>query len=913
MSWQTRHYCQRPFRKYYTTERQHDSILLSVPVRRSAPAALYKGELARYNPYTPTGGRYWSFEAKEHRCMRKDHFDVTGMSCAACSARVEKSVAKLPGIKEVSVNLLKNSMTVEYDEAALTSEGIVEAVVKAGYGASLREEKGSAGPRAKAAPSPVDIAKQEYEKIWRRLMASVVFAVPLFYISMGHMMGWPLPAFFHGTENAMIFALTLFLLTVPIVFINFKFFRVGFTSLAHGAPNMDSLIALGSSAALVYGVYALYKIAFGLGHGDLEMVSQFSMDLYFESAGMILTLISVGKFFEARAKGRTSDAINKLMNLAPKTAFVVRGGVEAEIPVEEVEKGETVVVRAGQAVPVDGVLTEGHAAVDESAITGESIPVEKQPGDKLIGATTVKSGYLKMRATGVGDETALAQIVRLVDEATSSKAPIAKLADKVSGVFVPVVIAIALVTAAGWLIAGESVEFALSRGATNGILIKSAEALETAHDVKTVVLDKTGTITRGEPAVTDVLHRSDMSAEEFLTLAASLEKYSGHPLGEAIAAKAAEDKLPMKPVADFAQEPGKGVRGKIDGALVCGGNRKLMEEFGLYGVREKELEEKLADEGKTPLFFVRDGRFIGIIALADVVKPTSRRAVNELHEMGIKVVMLTGDNERTARAIQRDVGADEVIAEVLPQDKEKEVRRIQESGQKVAMVGDGINDAPALARADVGIAIGAGTDVAIESAGVVLMRSDLLDVAGAIQLGKAVIRNIKENLFWALFYNTICIPVAAGIFYPSFGLKLSPMIGALAMSFSSVFVVSNALRLRLFKPKFAAAAAVDGGGEKSGARCNVAAITVEDKTEVIKETKGEDVKMKKVLHVEGMMCQMCVKHVTQALKNVAGVEAVEVSLEAKTAAVTLGAEVEDAVLAKAVTDAGYEVTGVEAA
>ena len=394
--------------------------------------------------------------------MRKDHFDVTGMSCAACSARVEKSVAKLPGIKEVSVNLLKNSMTVEYDEAALTSEGIVEAVVKAGYGASLREEKGSSWPKAKAAPSPVDIAKQEYEKIWRRLMASVVFAVPLFYISMGHMMGWPLPAFFHGTENAMIFALTLFLLTVPIVFINFKFFRVGFTSLAHGAPNMDSLIALGSSAALVYGVYALYKIAFGLGHGDLDMVRQFSMDLYFESAGMILTLITVGKFFEARAKGRTSDAINKLMNLAPKTAFVVRGGEELEIPVEEVEKGETVVVRAGQAVPVDGVLTEGHAAVDESAITGESVPVEKQPGDKLIGATTAKSGYLRMRATGVGDETALAQIVRLVDEATSSKAPIAKLADKVSGVFVPVVIVIALVTAAGWLIVGESVEFALS-------------------------------------------------------------------------------------------------------------------------------------------------------------------------------------------------------------------------------------------------------------------------------------------------------------------------------------------------------------------------------------------------------------------------------------------------------------------
>ncbi len=872
--------------------------------------------------------------------MRKDHFDVIGMSCAACSARVEKSVAKLPGIKEVSVNLLKNSMTVEYDEETMTSDGIIGAVVNAGYGATLRAEKANVAAKAKGAPSPVDIAKQEYEKMWRRLTASVVFAAPLFYISMGHMMGWPLPAFFHGTENAMIFALTLFLLTVPIVFINFRFFRVGFTSLANGAPNMDSLIALGASAALVYGIYALYKIAFGLGHGDLGMASQFSMDLYFESAGMILTLITVGKFFEARAKGRTSDAINKLMNLAPKTAIVVRGGVEAEVPVEEVEKGETVVVRAGQAVPVDGVLTEGHAAIDESAITGESIPVEKQPGDKLIGATTVKSGYLKMRATGVGGETALAQIVRLVDEATSSKAPIAKLADKVSGVFVPIVIAIAVVTAVGWLTAGASVEFALSvaiavlviscpcalglatptaimvgtgRGATNGILIKSAEALETAHDIKTVVLDKTGTITRGEPAVTDVLHRSGMSAEEFLTLAASLEKYSGHPLGGAIVAKAAEDQLPLKPVADFAQEPGKGVRGKIDGTLICGGNRKLMEEFGLYGGREKELEEKLADDGKTPLFFVRDGKFIGIIALADIVKPTSRRAVGELRAMGIKVVMLTGDNERTARAIQREVGADEVIAEVLPQDKEREIRRLQEGGQKVAMIGDGINDAPALARADVGIAIGAGTDVAIESADIVLMRSDLLDVAGAIQLGKAVIRNIKENLFWALFYNTICIPVAAGIFYPSFGIKLSPMIGALAMSFSSVFVVLNALRLRLFRPKFAAAVADESGSGNSGAQYNVAVITVNDDTNVVKETKGENVQMKKVLHVEGMMCQMCVKHVTQALKNVAGVEAVEVSLESKTTEVTLGSDIDDAVLVQAVTVAGYEVTGIEAA
>lgn len=871
--------------------------------------------------------------------MQKDYFDVTGMSCAACSARVEKSVAKLPGVKEVSVNLLKNSMTVEYDENALSPDGIVDAVVKAGYGASLRAAGGKAAKAAsKSAPAPVDAAMKEYEGMKRRLVASAVFAAPLFYISMGHMMGWPLPAFFHGAENAMVFALTLFILTVPILFINFKFFRVGFASLAHGAPNMDSLIALGAGAALVYGVYALYKIAFALGRGDFTTASHFSMDLYFESAGMILTLITLGKFFEARAKGRTSDAVNKLINLAPKTAVVVRGGEETEIPAEEVEKGDVLVVRAGQAVPADGVLTEGHAAVDESAITGESIPVEKQPGDKLIGATTVKSGYLRMRATEVGDETALARIVKLVDEATSSKAPIAKLADKVSGVFVPAVIAVALVTAAVWLALGYGVEFALSRaiavlviscpcalglatptaimvgtgrGATNGILIKSAEALETAHDIKTVVLDKTGTITKGEPEVTDVIHRSDMSAEEFMTFAASLEKYSEHPLGVAIVSKAARDKLPLKPVEGFRQEPGKGVGGYIEGTAWRGGNRKLMEEYGLYGDKERKLEQKLADEGKTPLFFVYGGRFAGVIALADVVKPTSRRAVEELHAMGIRVVMLTGDNERTARAIQREVGADEVIAEVLPQDKEKEVRRIQESGVKAAMVGDGINDAPALARADVGIAIGAGTDVAIESAGIVLMRSDLLDAAGAIQLGRAVIRNIKENLFWALFYNTLCIPVAAGVFYPSFGLKLSPMIGALAMSFSSVFVVSNALRLRLFKPKFQAAS-VDGGEARNSTKeCRVEAIAVEDGAEVNKETKGEDAKMKKVLHVEGMMCQMCVKHVTQALKNVAGVEDVDVSLETKTATVTLSTDVDGSVLAKAVTEAGYEVTGIE--
>ncbi len=869
--------------------------------------------------------------------MKKDYFDVTGMSCAACSARVEKSVAKLPGIKEVSVNLLKNSMAVEYDESVLNDAAVIEAVVKAGYGASLRKEKAS----SKATRRPVDIARQEYEKIWRRLVASLVFAVPLFYISSGRMMGWQLPSFFLGTENAMVFALTLFILTVPVVFINFKFFRVGFRSLAHGAPNMDSLIGIGSGAALVYGVYALYKMAFGFGHGDLEVVRRFSGDLYFESAGMILTLITLGKFLEARAKGRTSDAIDKLMNLAPRTAFVVRGGEEKEVPVEEVEKGETLVVRAGQSVPVDGVLSEGHASVDESAITGESIPVEKQPGDKLIGATTVKAGYLTMRVTGVGDETTLAQIVKLVDEATSSKAPIAKLADKVSGVFEPPVLADALETAAVWLAFGENAEFALSaaisvlviscpcalglatptavmvgtgRGAASGVLIKSAEALETAHDIKTVVLDKTGTITKGEPEVTDILYRSGLDADEFLTYAASLEKCSGHPLGEAIAAKAAEDKLPLMPVAGFKQEAGKGVSGVVGGRLCCGGNRKLLEEYGLYGERQRELEHSLADEGKTPLFFVMDGSFAGVIALADVVKPTSRQAVDELRRMGIRVVMLQGADARTARALQREIGDDEVVDAVLPQDKEKEIRRLQEAGEKVAMVGDGINDAPALARADVGIAIGAGTDVAMESAGIVLMRSDLLDVVCAVQLGRSVMRNIKENLFWALFYNTLCIPVAAGVFYPSCGLKLSPMIGALAMSFSSVFVVSNALRLRFFKPKFAEAKAGTEENAGSRARRGAAAIAVpyaDDEAERAKKQKEEDVKMKKVLHVEGMMCQMCVKHVKAALEKIEGVSSVEVSLETNTASDSAEPPADEEALEKAVSDAGYKVTGVE--
>lgn len=864
--------------------------------------------------------------------MKKEQFNVTGMTCAACSARVEKAVGKLAGVDKVAVNLLKNSMVVDYDEAALNTQDIIAAVTNAGYGAEPKE----AAPQGKAAKSAQasanDIARQEYESIKRRLKLSLLFAVPLSYISMGHMMGWPLPEVFLGVENAMIFSLTLLLLVIPVVFINFKFFRVGFKTLFAASPNMDSLIAIGASASLVYGVYALYKIAYGFGHGDLALVHRFSMDLYFESAGMILTLITFGKFLEARAKGRTSDAITKLMDLAPKTAVVERDGAELEIPVEEVEKGDILVVRSGMSVPVDGVLTEGHAAVDESAITGESIPVEKETGSKVTGATVVKSGFFKMRADRVGEDTTLAQIVRLVDDATSSKPPIAKMADKVSGVFVPAVIGIALVTAAVWLLLGESFEFALSnaiavlviscpcalglatptaimvgtgRGAASGVLIKSAEALETVHEVNTIVLDKTGTITQGEPGVTDVLYSSSTGEAQLVKTAASLEKYSEHPLAQAIVKYAEQKNVQLVPVTGFAQQAGRGIKGVMEGKGCFGGNRRMLEEAGLYDDNVKMLEEKLAAEGKTPLFFARDGILLGIIALADRVKPTSRAAIEEMKRMGLEVVMLTGDNARTAQAIQKEVGADRVVAEVLPQDKETEIRHLQQQGKKVAMVGDGINDAPALARADVGIAIGAGTDIAIESADLVLMKNDLLDVAGAVQLGHAVIRNIKQNLFWALFYNAICIPVAAGVFYPWLGIKLSPMLGALAMSFSSVFVVTNALRLRFFNPVYAA----DTGADASGAaahECRVEAV------DILNTNKKERVDtMKKVLDIEDMMCQHCVAHVNKALSGIEGVEAVEVSLENKNAAVTLAADVSDEVLVKAVVDAGYEVKGVK--
>ena len=860
--------------------------------------------------------------------VKKETYDVTGMSCAACSSRVEKAVSGQNGVRQVSVNLLKNSMVVEYDESALSSAQIVAAVEQAGYGASPHEKPGAAAPAAQSGKQGgLSAAQEAYRGMKRRLALSFVFTVPLFYLSMGHMMGWPLPECFLGMENAMTFAFTQFLLLIPIVFLNRQYYIGGCKALIQRAPNMDSLIALGSGAAILYGIYAIYRIGIGFGQMDMDTVHAYMMELYFESAGTILTLITMGKTMEARAKGKTSDAITKLMDLAPKTATVERDGTERVIPAAEVQPGEVLIVKAGESVPVDGVVLEGTSAVDESALTGESIPVEKQVGDTVIGATINKSGYFKMRATKVGDDTTLSQIVRLVDEATSSKAPIAKLADKVSGVFVPVVITIAVIATAVWLLTGHSVEFSLSigisvlviscpcalglatptaimvgtgRGAVNGILIKSAEALETAHSVTTVVLDKTGTITQGKPVVTDVLPFG-AERDELLAVAASLEKRSEHPLAEAIVSEAEKEQLALLPVEKFEQIPGQGLRATVEGRICFAGNRRMMEANHAENSELFSRGETLAEDGKTPLFFARDGRLLGLIAVADIVKPTSAQAIAELSNMGIEVVMLTGDNERTAEAIRRQVGVDRVVAEVLPQDKEREIRRLQESGKKVAMVGDGINDAPALARADVGIAIGAGTDIAIESADIVLMRSDLLDVSTAVQLSRAVIRNIKQNLFWAFFYNAIGIPIAAGVFYPAFHLKMNPMLGALAMSFSSVFVVSNALRLRWFKAKHAAAHTApspsDGGAE----------ITTNQMT--ANEEKGETT-MEKVINIEGMACMHCVKHVQEALAAVPGVQTANVDLESKTATVSVDGSVSDEALKAAVDGAGYQTVSI---
>lgn len=867
--------------------------------------------------------------------MKKEVFDITGMTCSACSARIEKGVSGMEGAQEVNVNLLKNSMTVTYDEGRTSPQQIIEKVEDIGYGASVHSaarQPQTGSPAAAGGGS--DAASAQMKRMKKRLIVSLVFTVPLFYISMGHMAGWPLPSVLLGTENAMIFAFTQFLLLLPVLAAGGHYFRNGFKNLWRRSPNMDSLIALGSGAAFVYGIYAIYKIAWGFGRGDLELVHHFSMDLYFESSGMILTLITLGKFMEARAKARTSDAITKLMDLAPKTAVLVKDGQETEIPVDDVQTGDVLAVRDGDTVPVDGRIVEGYASIDESAITGESIPAEKQAGDKVTGGTINRTGYFRMEATAVGENTTLAKIIRLVDEATSSKAPIAKLADKVSGVFVPAVIAIALLAAVIWFALGYGFEFSLSiaisvlviscpcalglatptaimvgtgRGASNGILIKSAEALETAHSVDTVVLDKTGTVTEGKPRVTDVLC-GDSSGKELLSVAASLESRSSHPLAEPILQEAYREGADIREVQEYRMIPGQGIAGKLDGQDCYAGNRRLMQNLGISAESFLPEEERLADEGKTPLYFALGNRLLGLIAAADVVKPTSREAVARMQKMGMDVIMLTGDNARTAEAIRRQVGLETVIADVLPQDKERKVFELQQQGRKVAMVGDGINDAPALARADVGIAIGAGTDVAIESADIVLMKSDLMDVPSAVSLSRAVMRNIKQNLFWALFYNAVCIPVAAGALFIPLGLKLNPMIGAAAMSFSSVSVVTNALRLRFFAPKWKHEGTADSGMGSAGCAVMGNPEVTENK-EIKKEEKGETV-MKKTVKIEGMMCMHCAKAVEKALGGVEGVTGVTVSLEEKQAVVEGTDAMKEDALKAAVVDAGYEVTEI---
>ena len=846
----------------------------------------------------------------------KQKFDVTGMTCSACSAHVEKSVCKLQGIENVNVNLLQNSMTVEYDDNLCSDDKIINAVIEGGYGASVKGQKSNSQNSEGVKP-----IEEEMKNMKKRLQLSFLFLIPLFYISMGHMMGFPLPSILTDHENIMVFALTQLFLTLPIMYINRKYFEVGYKTLFMRAPNMDSLIALGSTAAAVYSIYAIFQMGYHMGHGEMEIAHTFAMELYFESAGMILTLITVGKYLETRSKGKTSDAIAKLIDLAPKTAIVERDGKEIEISTNDIVLGDIIIVKPGKSIPADGVIIEGSSAVDESAITGESIPVEKNKGDKVIGATVNKSGYFKFKATKVGEDTALSQIIKLVEEASGSKAPIAKLADKVSGVFVPVVITIAIISAVIWLLVGQSFAFALSigiavlviscpcalglatptaimvgtgKGAENGILIKSAESLEIAHEIDTIILDKTGTITEGKPKVTDVILAPGVFENKLLRPAYAIEKASEHPLADAVTEFAKSKNIEADSIENFTAVAGQGVYGYYNGKKIYSGNIKMMIE---NNIDTKGLEidgERLSKEGKTPLYFAEEGKILGIIAAADVIKSTSGKAVQEFINMGIDVYMLTGDNKNTADAIRKQAGIPHVVAEVLPQDKEREVRRMQESGKKVAMIGDGINDAPALARADVGIAIGAGTDVAIESADIVLMKSDLLDAVSAIQLSKAVIKNIKENLFWAFFYNTIGIPLAAGVFFSSFGIKLNPMFGAAAMSLSSFFVVSNALRLKLFKPSFK--------------KCEN--VYNDKEIENNKTDEKEIVIMEKTMIIEGMMCNHCTGRVDKALNDIEGVTA-KVSLDDKAAYCTLSKDVDDEVLVQAVTDAGYKVIDIK--
>ena len=973
--------------------------------------------------------------------MVKKTFDITGMTCAACVARVEKTAAKLPGMHKAAVSLLTNTLEAEFDESALSTGEIAAAVRKAGYGATLRE----AG-QERTAQSAGELAEQAQQQAKKRLIASCILLAVLMYIAMHHML--PAPALLHhlfgGAENSVVFAFTQFLLLLPILLLNRQYFTSGFSKLLHGAPNMDTLIAVGSGSALAYGVFAIFRMAWGLGHGNPALAEQYMHDLYFEAAGMILTLISLGKYLEARSRGKTTEAISKLMDLAPKTATLLRDGQEVEIPAEQIAVGDILVVRAGQSIPADGIIVEGHGAIDASALTGESVPEEKTVGDRVAAACVSRGGYFQMRAEKVGGDTAISGIIALVEQAAASKAPISKLADRIAGIFVPVVMGISAVTLAAWLISGSSFEFAFNcaiavlviscpcalglatpvaimaatgAGASRGILIKSAEAIEQLAKVDTVVLDKTGTLTEGRPQVTDVIaaphwiaamqaapaggtaeqphpaftgaavqaasaesmprqphpafteaavqttpaesmprqpystfteaavqaapaggtaeqpHPAFTEAvvqtaqKKLLEIAVALEKPSEHPLAEAILTCAAEQGVEAEAAQDFRTQPGRGISGKVGEMLCLGGNAAFLEENGVDTAPLREAAEQLAQQGKTPLYFAADGRAIGLIAAADLPKQTSREAIAALRKMGIRAIMLTGDNARTAEAVRAQLGIEQVIAEVLPEQKHAVIADLRAQGRVVAMVGDGINDAPALTEADVGLAVGAGTDIAIESAQVVLIKNDIRDCVSAIALGRKTMRIIKQNLFWAFFYNIIGIPVAAGVLYPAFGLKLSPMLGSAAMSFSSVFVVSNALRLRWREgrrkkqgdacgdktcgqqtqsPAEIACGAVDGQQTQSSAEIACGNITKNHEKE--KEKEGGSI-MNKTVKVEGMMCQHCVAHVKKALEALKGVQTAEVSLEQKQAVLTCTEQVADAEIKAAIEEAGYTYLG----
>ena len=837
--------------------------------------------------------------------MMTEQFAVTGMTCAACSAHVEKAVSRLSGVQSAPVNLMLGSMTVTYDETTVTEGDIIAAVKAAGYGASPASQTDQGQLRR---DQDAALCRRKKNLIW-----SVVFLVPLFYLSMGHMMGLPLPQVLH--MHPLLLACLQLALVIPILILNRNYFTVGFSRLVKLSPNMDSLVAVGAAAGLVYSLSEMGLLAAGQVSG--------MPDLYFESAGMILTLVTVGKYLEERSRGKTTGAISALLALAPESAVVRRQGQELTIPTEEIVAGDTVIVRQGGRIPVDGVITDGHAAVDESAITGESLPVEKVPGDAVTSATVTSSGYLELRATRVGGDTTLSQIIRLMEEAASSKAPISRLADRISGIFVPVVMAISLTAALLWaFVGGMDVRFCLSiaiavlviscpcalglatpvaimvgtgQAAQQGILIKSAESLELLHKVQTVVLDKTGTVTMGQPRVTDILCAPGVTEEELLCVAASAEKPSEHPLAHAIVEESQARHIPLCPVSGFRSVPGGGIQATLSGEAVLAGNAGYLAQNGVSLAAMEADAHRLAEDGKTPLFFAESGHLLGCIAVADVVKPDSAKAIAALRRMGRRVVLLTGDNQRTANAIARQIGVDQVIAQVLPQDKAKCVAQLQQQGQRVAMVGDGVNDAPALAQADVGLAIGAGTDIAIESADVVLMKSSLLDIPAAMDLSRAVLRNIKENLFWSFFYNSISIPVAAGVLYPALHLTLNPMLAAAAMSLSSVCVVSNALRLRGWKPPVFP---------------NQPAPTAPLPESAVFQSQGkEENTVNKTIHIDGMMCTHCTGRVEKALNDLPGVEAT-VDLDSKSAAVTCTPDVSDDTLRQAVEDAGYHVTDI---